>query len=226
MTDPTKDIDALRDLLAAQSRFGFHSALTALVAERDKLVEDNASQTYKGNSVRYWHDKASAYKATIGSLWEILESAAVRSPVDQTIADALTALVAERNKAKADFSDAWRARCEFAKRIDEADAALAAANQRIKELESQTTESFQRVSDLIAEKWRLLDRIKELEAQPPAGSDLRERLVCAIWPQILHQYRASTTPLDPFNDAREDAVIEADKMIAEMRKVVEREGHR
>ena len=37
---------------------------------------------------------------------------------------ALTALVAERNKAKADFSEAWRERSEFAKRIDEADAAL------------------------------------------------------------------------------------------------------
>lgn len=38
---------------------------------------------------------------------------------------ALAALVAERDKAKADFSEAWRERSEFAKRIDEADAALA-----------------------------------------------------------------------------------------------------
>ena len=37
MTDHTNDIDALLDLLAAQSRFGFHSALIALVAERDRL---------------------------------------------------------------------------------------------------------------------------------------------------------------------------------------------
>jgi hypothetical protein len=37
----TNDIDALLDLLAAQSRFGFHSALTALVAERDELQRRN-----------------------------------------------------------------------------------------------------------------------------------------------------------------------------------------
>ena len=40
---------------------------------------------------------------------------------------ALTALVAERDKAKADFSDAWRERCEFARRIDAADEELAGA---------------------------------------------------------------------------------------------------
>ena len=39
MADHDNDIDALLDLLAAQSRFGFHSALTALVAERDALKQ-------------------------------------------------------------------------------------------------------------------------------------------------------------------------------------------
>lgn len=127
MADHANDIDALLSMLWRDGRDKYHSAVTALVAERNKLVEDNASQTYKGNSVRYWHDKASAYKATIGSLWEILESAAVRPDGERTITAVLTALVAERNKAKADFVDAWRERSEFAKRIDEADAALAAA---------------------------------------------------------------------------------------------------
>jgi cobalamin biosynthesis Mg chelatase CobN len=37
MTDTTNDIDAMLAYLAAHSRFGFHSALTALVAERDAL---------------------------------------------------------------------------------------------------------------------------------------------------------------------------------------------
>ena len=39
MPDPTKNIDALLDLLAAQSHIRFHSALTALVAERDSLKQ-------------------------------------------------------------------------------------------------------------------------------------------------------------------------------------------
>ena len=39
MTDPTKNIEALLDLLAAQSHIRFHSALTALVAERNALKQ-------------------------------------------------------------------------------------------------------------------------------------------------------------------------------------------
>ena len=69
MADPTNDIDALLDYLDAQHLIGYRTALTALVAERDK--------------------------------------------------------------AKSDFSEAWRERSEFAKRIDEADAALEDALQAL-----------------------------------------------------------------------------------------------
>lgn len=58
-----------------------------------------------------------------------------KTPIGITAAgfySALTALVAERDKAKLDFSEAWRERSEFAKRIDEADAALAAALQALR----------------------------------------------------------------------------------------------
>lgn len=86
------------------------------------------------------------------------------------------------------------------------------------ELESELTASAQRVSDLIAEKWRLQDRIEELEAQPPAASDLRERLVCAIWPEILRQWCECKDAVDPRGCARCDALEEADAMLAAMRK--------
>jgi len=88
------------------------------------------------------------------------------------------------------------------------------------ELESELTASAQRVSDLIAEKWRLQDRIKELEAQPPADRDrnMRERLVCAIWPVLIQQWREYKDAIDPRGCARDDALEEADKMLAAMRK--------
>ncbi len=106
MSDIDKIINALLDCLNGRLSVDQWDALTALVAERDKLVEDNASQTYKGNSVRYWHDKASAYRATIGSLWEILESAAVCPDGERTITASLTALVAERNSLRAKLAAA------------------------------------------------------------------------------------------------------------------------
>jgi hypothetical protein len=52
MPEPNNDIDALLDLLAAQSRFGFHSALAALVAERDGLREGNLSLVAEGAALR------------------------------------------------------------------------------------------------------------------------------------------------------------------------------
>lgn len=49
----TNDIDALLDLLAAQSRFGFHSALTALVAERNALKQ-RAAELEESTSILRW----------------------------------------------------------------------------------------------------------------------------------------------------------------------------
>jgi hypothetical protein len=100
VSDDDNTIDALLAYMETVPRPDLRANLTALVAEREKLVEDNASQTYKGNSVRYWHDKACAYKATIRSVWEILGSAAVHPDGERTITAALTALVAERDGLK------------------------------------------------------------------------------------------------------------------------------
>ena len=77
---------------------------------------------------------------------------AIPSDVADIYHRALTALVAERDKAKADFSDAWRERCEFARRIDEADGAIFA---------------------VVAERDRLKRRVAELEKeQIPSEIDI------------------------------------------------------
>lgn len=108
-------------------------------------------------------------------------------PARPRVHAALTALVAERNKAQSDFSEAWRERSEFAKRIDEADAEILA----------------------------LRKRVAELEANPPADRDsgLRERLVCAALTGIMadssnQRYRGHWAVI---------AVQQADLAIAAMR---------
>lgn len=59
-------------------------------------------------------------------------------------------------------------------------------------------------------------------SHPPAASDLRERLVRAIWPELLriHTEYAKIPGIvgDPREQARRFALIEADEMIAAMRK--------
>jgi hypothetical protein len=77
---------------------------------------------------------------------------------------------------------------------------------------------------LVAERDELKQRVAELESQPPADRDreLRERLVCAIWPELLriHSEYAKHPAVkgDPREQARRFALIEADEMLAAMRK--------
>ena len=58
----------------------------------------------------------------------------------------------------------------------------------------------------------------KLTESPHAASDLRERLVCAIWPVLIQQWREYKDAIDPRGCARSDALEEADKMLAAMRK--------
>ena len=58
----------------------------------------------------------------------------------------------------------------------------------------------------------------KLTESPHAASDLRERLVCAIWPVLIQQWREYKDAIDPRGCARADALEEADKMLAAMRK--------
>ena len=97
MSDTQTDIDALLTDLVKRSRFGWHTALAALIAERDDLRRENEAQTYNGNSVSYWHQKAKAYGGCVDSLWIVLSAAGYQPDGVKHIVDALTALVAERD---------------------------------------------------------------------------------------------------------------------------------
>ena len=109
---------------------------------------------------------------------------------------ALTALVAERNALNQE-NNALRSRCK--------------AHQ-------------DEVLDQVFEMDALKKRIAELEAQPPADRDreLRERLACAIWPVLLRIYEKTDTTGANWDlvriNARAQALLEADAMIAAMRK--------
>jgi hypothetical protein len=80
------------------------------------------------------------------------------------------------------------------------------------------------VERLRAELAAAKKRIAELESQPPADRDreLRERLVCAIWPEMLRIYEKTDTKGANWDlvriNARAQALREADAMIAVMPK--------
>ena len=99
---PDNDIERLLEHLdgGISQDHRWAEAVRALVAERNALAEDNASQTDKGNSVRYWHDKACAYKSTIADGFAILDSAGIHADGERTLSNLLTALVADRNALK------------------------------------------------------------------------------------------------------------------------------
>ena len=193
------DIDALLRLLSAydfeyDSRY--HAALTALVAERDALARENEAQTYEGNSVIYWSDRAKAYGKCIDAIWCVLSAAGYQPDGEKHIVDTLTALVAERDGLKQE-NDSLRSRCK--------------AHQ-------------DEVLDRVFEMDALRKRVAELEAHPPADRDreLRERLVFAIWPELLRICEKTDTTGANWDlvriNARAQALLEADAMIAAMRK--------
>ena len=91
MSDTTNDIDALLAYLAAHSRFGFHTALTALVAERDALRKQLAAMR----------------------LSDDCEMTALECKVR------CKALSAERDELKRQVAEAWRLYCvEVSRRQD------------------------------------------------------------------------------------------------------------
>lgn len=181
------DIDALLTVLAKFGWESHHSTVKDLVAELDK------------------------YKAVVRRLWEILESAAVRSPVDQTIADALSELVAERNQLKDELE---RERMRLA-----ACGVAAMSNTReTAKLNRQVHDEYRSASldDVCAavdREMALRERVADLEAQPPADRDLRKDLICAALSGIssLDGWRSRDAMAD-------DVVATADAVIAAMRK--------
>jgi hypothetical protein len=130
-------------------------------------------------------------------------------------ADSVRALVAERN--------ALREQLRLCSINAVADAGLPALitqrdalKARVAELEKQLKFRNETYEEL---RWRLIEKSS---AQPPAASDMRERLVRAIWPELLriHTEYAKDPRVhgDPREQARRFALIEADEMIAAMRK--------
>lgn len=147
---------------------------------------------------------------------------------------ALTALVAERDALQAKINahaedrrkyiDAWDGWIASTKRLGiaewlrvYADAVPIPSLNEDEAKERVFKHLDQRMRDAAETIDELRKRIEELESQQPA-SDLRERLVCAIWPEILRQWREYKDAIDPRGDARSDALIEADKMLAAMGK--------
>lgn len=147
----------------------------------------------------------------------------------------LSALVAERNALQAKINahaedrrryiDAWEGWIASTKRLGiaewlrvYADAVPIPSLNGDEAKERVFKHLDQRMRDAAETIDELRKRIEELESHPPAASDLRERLVCAIWPEIMRQWREYKDAIDPRGDARSDALVEADKMIAAMRK--------
>ena len=112
---------------------------------------------------------------------------------------ALTALVAERDELK-----------EKAKMLD---TVIGERNEY-----EAITNDLRIQLDSAKSFWRDRAERRDAEQKSAADRDLRERLVCAIWPEIMRQWREFKTAIDPRGDALADALIEADKMLAAMRK--------
>jgi hypothetical protein len=213
MSNTNSNNHDIEELLAVLAKFGWekthYSTAKDLVAELDK------------------------YKAGVRRLWEILESAAVRSPVDQTIADALSELVAERNQLRDELE---RERLRLA-----ACGVVAMSNtretaERNREChKSYKSASFNDVCAAVDREMALRERVEELEsheakllgvnydlrirlqANPPAASDLRNDLICAALTGIVANkglaggYGEADTMID-------EAMWLAGKTIAAMRK--------
>lgn len=195
MSNANSNNHDIEELLAVLAKFGWekthYSTAKDLVAELDK------------------------YKAGVRRLWEILESAAVRSPVDQTIADALSELVAERNQLRDELE---RERLRLA-----ACGVVAMSNtretaERNREChKSYKSASFNDVCAAVDREMALRERVAVLESQPPAASDLRKDLICAALTGIVANkglaggYGEADTMID-------DAMWLAGKTIAAMRK--------
>ena len=134
---------------------------------------------------------------------------------------ALTALVAERDalssavvglrsamKAQDDRERDAGERCGVSRDLSGCDWPDAVADEVIAlEARVEQLEMYQRVG-----RGSASDRDREL----------RERLVCAIWPELLRIYEKTDTPGAKWDlvriNARAQALLEADAMIAAMRK--------
>lgn len=71
------------------------------IEERDAALQacdDLAgSMIYHGNSVAWWHSKATAYKNALGECWKALGEAGIKADGQTSVADAIRQLAARQS---------------------------------------------------------------------------------------------------------------------------------
>jgi len=84
-------------------------AIRQAIEERDAALQacsDLANEmVYRGNSVAWWHSKATAYRAAIDRCWEALRDAGIHPDGKTDVATAIRQL-AERSNAPHEGADA------------------------------------------------------------------------------------------------------------------------
>ena len=66
----------------------------AAIAERDQLA---SQMIYRGNSVSWWHSKATSYRDAIGKCWDALKEAGINADGHTTVVDAIRKLATEQH---------------------------------------------------------------------------------------------------------------------------------
>lgn len=83
-------------------------AIRQAIEERDAAVRDtellSTEMVYKGNSVQWWHSKATAYKDALGKAWDALAAAGIHSDGTFDVAEGIRRLAATQsaNSGEAD----------------------------------------------------------------------------------------------------------------------------
>lgn len=75
-------------------------AIRQAIEERDAAVRDTEllanEMVYKGNSVQWWHSKATAYKAALGKAWDALNAAGIHADGTFDVAEGIRRLAASQ----------------------------------------------------------------------------------------------------------------------------------
>jgi len=121
MNDAQNDIDALRNDLIMRGEFGWHAALTALVADRDALVaERDALKTAIDNCLKSQQGNDTRFDRTLRSY--MAENDALRQRVEKQNSELKSMAISNANLSPALLS--------LRGRLEEADAAIAAMRKQ------------------------------------------------------------------------------------------------
>jgi hypothetical protein len=96
-------------------------AIRQAIEERDAMerqYHDLAEQmVYPGNSVSWWHSKATAYRNAIDNVWDALRAAGIRYDGAKTCADG----VRELHEEAKSFHMAYRIKCDETTKVQAED---------------------------------------------------------------------------------------------------------